>query len=71
MLQKICFMVFERYIPELKEYDSILFLHQPLTSGQPLKVVQRLTTHPVLNNFVSTNEQILLVCLHIIGRIHH
>ena len=41
MLQKNYFMVFERYIPELKKYDGILFLHQPMTSGQPLKIVQR------------------------------
>ena len=47
MLQKIYFMVFERYIPELKKYDSILFLHQPMTSGQPLKIVQRHMAHPV------------------------
>ena len=40
-------MVFERYIPELKNYDSILFLHQPMTSGQPLKIVQRHMAHPV------------------------
>ena len=40
-------MVFERYIPELKKYDSISFLHQPMTSGQPLKVVQRHMAHPV------------------------
>ena len=48
MLQKIYFMVFERYIPELKKYDSILFLHQPMTSGQPLKIVQRHMAHPVV-----------------------
>ena len=47
MLQKIYFMVFERYIPELKKYDSISFLHQPMASGQPLKIVQRLMPHPV------------------------
>ena len=47
MLQKIYFMVFERYIPELKKYDGILFLHQPMTSGQPLKIVQRHMAHPV------------------------
>ena len=47
MLEKICFMVFERYIPELKKYDSILFLYQPITSGQPLKIVQRHMAHPV------------------------
>ena len=47
MLQKIYFMVFERYIPELKKYGSILFLHQPITSGQPLKIVQRHMAHPV------------------------
>ena len=46
MLQKIYFMGFERYIPELKEYDSISFLHQPMTSGQPLKIVQRHMAHP-------------------------
>ena len=48
MLQKIYFMVFERYIPELKKYDSISFLHQPMASGQPLKIVQRHMAHPVL-----------------------
>ena len=48
MLQKIYFMVFERYIPELKKYDSISFLHQPMTSGQPLKIVQRHMAHPVV-----------------------
>ena len=47
MLQKIYFMVFERYIPELKKYDGISFLHQPMTSGQPLKFVQRHMAHPV------------------------
>ena len=47
MLQKIYFMVFERYIPELKKYDGISFLHQPMTSGQPLKIVQRHMAHPV------------------------
>ena len=47
MLQKNCFMVFERYMLELKKYDSISFLHQPMTSGQPLKVVQRHMAHPV------------------------
>ena len=47
MLQKIYFMVFERYIPEFKKYDSISFLHQPMTSGQPLKIVQRHMAHPV------------------------
>ena len=48
MLQKIYFMVFERYIPELKKYDDgILFLHQPMTSGQPLKIVQKHMVHPV------------------------
>ena len=47
MLQKIYFTVFERYIPELKKYDRILFLHQPMTSGQPLKIVQRHMAHPV------------------------
>lgn len=46
MLQKIYFMVFERYIPELKKYDSISFLHQPMASGQPLKIVQRHMGHP-------------------------
>ena len=48
MLQKIYFMIFERYIPELKKYDSISFLHQPMASGQPLKVVQRHMAHPVV-----------------------
>ena len=47
MLQKNYFMVFERYIPELKKYDSISFLHQPMASGQPLKIVQRHMAHPV------------------------
>ena len=47
MLQKKYFMVFERYIPELKKYDGISFLHQPMTSGQPLKIVQRHMAHPV------------------------
>ena len=46
MLQKIYFMVFERYIPELKKYDSILFLHQPMTSREPLKIVQKHMAHP-------------------------
>ena len=41
------FMVFDRHIPELKKFDSILFLHQPMTSGQPLKIVQRHMAHPV------------------------
>ena len=50
MLQKIYFMVFERYIPELKKYDGISFLHQPMTSGQPLKIVQRHMAHPVALN---------------------
>ena len=49
MLQKIYFMFFERYIPELKKYDGISFLHQPMTSGQPLKIVQRHMAHPVGN----------------------
>ena len=31
----------------LKKYDSILFLHQPMTSEQPLKIVQRHMAHPV------------------------
>jgi hypothetical protein len=35
------------YIPELKKYDSILFLHQTMTSGQPLKTVLRHMAHPV------------------------
>ena len=39
MLQKIYFMVFERYIPELKKYDTILFLH--------LKIIQRHMAYPV------------------------
>ena len=47
MLQKNYFMVFERYIPELKKYDSFSFLHQPMASGQPLKIVQRHMAHPV------------------------
>ena len=45
-------MVFERYIPELKKYDSILFLYQPITSGQPLKIVQRHMAHPVYCNLL-------------------
>ena len=44
-------MEFERYIPELKKYDTILFLHQPMTSGQPLKIVQRHMAHPVNQQF--------------------
>ena len=47
MLQKIYLMVFERYIPELKKYDSFSFLHQPMAPGQPLKIVQRHMAHPV------------------------
>jgi len=50
MLQKNYFMVFERYIPELKKYDSISFLHQTMASGQPLKIVQRHMAHPVVAN---------------------
>ena len=45
-------MAFERYIPELKKYDSILFLYQPITSGQPLKIVQRHMAHPVYCNLL-------------------
>ena len=59
MLQKIYFMVFERYIPELKKYDSISFLHQPMASGQPLKIVQRHMAHPVYfkkNNIVAEDR---------------
>ena len=52
MLQKIYFMVFERYIPELKKYDSISFLHQPMASGQPLKIVQRHMAHPVVAEII-------------------
>ena len=48
MLQEIYFMVFERYIPEFKNYDSFSFLHQPMASGQPLKIVQRHMAHPAL-----------------------
>ena len=55
MLQKIYFMVFERYIPELKKYDSISFLHQPMASGQPLKIVQRHMAHPVVHKFQLTH----------------
>ena len=44
-------MVFERYIPEIKNYDGILFPHQPLTSGQPLKIVKRHMAQPVHINF--------------------
>ena len=50
MLQKIYLMVFERYIPELKKYDSFSFLHQPMASGQPLKIVQRHMAHPVVES---------------------
>ena len=66
MLQKIYLMVFERYIPELKKYDSFSFLHQPMASGQPLKIVQRHMAHPVLrivyqqNNFLSPISSRLL-----------
>ena len=56
MLQKIYFMVFERYIPELKKYDSISFLHQPMASGQPLKIVQRHMAHPVDSKYVLGNR---------------
>ena len=56
MLQKIYFMVFERYIPELKKYDSILFLYQPMTSGQPLKIVQRHMAHPVFEMKLELNS---------------
>ena len=55
MLQKIYFMVFERYIPELKKYDSISFLHQPMTSGQPLKIVQRHMARPVRQMALAIN----------------
>ena len=53
MLQKIYFTVFERYIPELTKYDGISFLHQPMASGQPLKIVQRHMEHPVDLTFSS------------------
>ena len=56
MLQKIYLMVFERYIPELKKYDSISFLHQPMASGQPLKIVQRHMAHPVGTTLVGQNQ---------------
>ena len=59
MLQKKCFMVFERYIPELKKYDCISFLHQPMTSGQPLKIIQRHMAHPVGNE----NYQLFLISM--------
>ena len=52
MLQKIYFMVFESYIPDFKKYDSISFLHQTMTSGQPLKIVQRHMAHPVHSVFM-------------------
>ena len=59
------FMVFERYIPELKKYDSILFLHQPMTSGQPLKIVQRHMAHPVciyiIYNIQENDRRVVLV----------
>ena len=55
MLQKNYFMVFERYIPELKKYDSISFLHQPMASGQPLKIVQRHMAHPVIEKQFQPN----------------
>ena len=61
MLQKIYFMVFERYIPELKKYDGISFLHQPMTSGQPLKIVQRHMAHPVVKNLASTSKFFLFL----------
>ena len=64
MLQKIYFMVFERYIPELKKYDSISFLHQPMASGQPLKIVQRHMAHPVelctSNVMITTHKRVII-----------
>ena len=51
-------MEFERYIPELKKYDIILFLHQPMTSGQPLKIVQRHMAHPVVYIYFFVNRSI-------------
>ena len=61
MLQKIYFMVFERYIPELKEFDSISFLHQPMTSGQPLKIVQRHMAHPVEESWQMTIKSLIML----------
>ena len=55
MLQKIYSMVFERYIPEFKNYDSFSFLHQPMASGQPLKIVQRHMAHPVYSRIVTAH----------------
>ena len=52
LLQKNCFMVFERNIPEIKRNGSILFLHQRMTSGQPLKIVQRHMAYPVVLIFL-------------------
>ena len=52
---KIFYVIFERYIPELKKYDSILFLHQPMASGQPLQIVQRYMAHPVLQKHFVPN----------------
>ena len=57
MLQKIYFMVFERYIPELKKYDSFSFLHQPMASGQPLKIVQRHMAHPVYVRLIEIDNR--------------
>ena len=57
-------MVFERYIPELKKYDSISFLHQPRTSGQPLKIVQRHMAHPVF--YTNSTVEITLCTVGII-----
>ena len=61
MLQKIYFMFFERYIPELKKYDGISFLHQPMTSGQPLKIVQRHMAHPVVCHYYINYKILFLV----------
>ena len=53
-------MAFERYIPELKKYDSISFLHQTMTSEQPLKIVQRHMAHPVVQKIL--RYQLLSSC---------
>ena len=50
-------MEFERDIPELKKYDSISFLHQPMASGQPLKIVQRHMAHPVVPMYLDIKNE--------------
>ena len=59
-------MEFERYIPEFKKYDTILFLHQPMTSGQPLKIVQRNMAHPVVLNLKNQSVRLKLKALPIL-----